>query len=125
MNGNAVVGGAPEEVRSASYDPVAGHCAYSRLTNTYSYGKPVIGGEVGFCHPQRFDKTYKGYPFTGKTDATNAIVTARVPAQMDYVSGSGEPSGGVYDFQAKSVTWTIPRVPPTGAGTRTFQAKVR
>jgi len=66
-----------EHTDSESYDVVAGHSAYSRLTHSFEYGKPTIRGEIGFTHPQRFfenkdgtsnpeGKYYRGFLFNGE-----------------------------------------------------------
>ena len=55
-----------EEIEPESYDVVAGHCSFSRLTRSFGYSKPTVRGEVGLCHPQRFTNPYKGFPFTGE-----------------------------------------------------------
>jgi uncharacterized repeat protein (TIGR01451 family) len=55
-----------EEIEPESYDVVAGHCAYSRLTRSYQFGKPTIRGEVDLWHPQRFSNPYKGFEYTGE-----------------------------------------------------------
>ena len=62
---------------------------------------------------------------TGETEARNVSVTARVPAQMTYVAGSAEASGGSYDAASGVVTWVVESVAAHAAGTRTFQAKVQ
>lgn len=55
-----------EYTSSQSYDVVGGHCAYSHLVNSLNLGKPVVRGEVGFCHPKRFTDNYKGFDYTGE-----------------------------------------------------------
>ncbi|MEN6583886.1 MAG: hypothetical protein ABFD54_15680 [Armatimonadota bacterium] len=57
--------GSFEYMDSESYDVVACHSAYSRLTDSYDLGKPVIRGEIGFCYPQRFPSPYKGWTWEG------------------------------------------------------------
>ncbi len=65
------------------------------------------------------------YTNTGDSEAKDAIVTARVPAAMDYVAGSAEASGGSYDAATGHVSWTVDSVGAGQTGTRTFRAKVR
>lgn len=77
-----------EYTDSESYDVVAGHCAYSRLTHSFNYGKPTVRGEVGFCYPQRFTNPYKGFSYTGEDqlliDDTNGVWWKKwVWAQLD------------------------------------------
>ena len=65
------------------------------------------------------------YTNTGRSEAHDATVTARIPAEMDYIAGSAEATGGTYDPVAKALTWVLESVAPGGAGTRTYRAKVR
>ncbi|MCE5314976.1 MAG: hypothetical protein ABFD49_05070 [Armatimonadota bacterium] len=64
------------------------------------------------------------YTNGGATDARNVSISARVPALMEYVSGSAEQSGGTWDSQTETVTWVIDTVAAKETGTRTFRAKV-
>ncbi len=59
------------------------------------------------------------------SDASNVAVTAGVPSAMNYVAGSGEASGGVWDSTARTVSWTIPTLAAHQSGTETFQAQVK
>lgn len=65
------------------------------------------------------------YTNSGDTDASNVTVSARVPAEMDYVAGSGEATGGTWNADTKTITWIVDSVSAHGTGSRTFQAKVR
>lgn len=65
------------------------------------------------------------YSNKGSSVATNVQVRAAVPANMIYVPGTGEASGGVYNAADGSVTWTIPSLPAGGNGTKSFKATVR
>ena len=65
------------------------------------------------------------YTNTGETAAPNITVGARVPAQMTYVAGSAEASGGSYNATTGAVSWVIDSVAAHQKGTRTFQAKVQ
>lgn len=56
---------------------------------------------------------------------TNLIVQAVVPAEMTYVAGSAESTGGKYVALTRTVSWTVRQVAAGGSGTRTFKAKVR
>lgn len=60
----------------------------------------------------------------GQSEARNAEVTASLPAEMDYVAGSAEASGGTWNPDTKVVSWIISSVPGGATGTRTFQARV-
>ncbi|MHB9036654.1 MAG: hypothetical protein ACYC64_08295 [Armatimonadota bacterium] len=65
------------------------------------------------------------YTNSGETDASNVDVSARVPAEMEYVPGSAEQSGGVWDSTAKLVTWIVDHVAAHQTGTKTFNATVK
>ncbi|MCL5103629.1 MAG: hypothetical protein M1133_05885 [Armatimonadetes bacterium] len=65
------------------------------------------------------------YTNDGESEARNAVVSTHVPALMDYVAGSAEASGGVYDAVTKAVTWTVASVGANQTGSRTFQARVQ
>ncbi|MDH7602936.1 MAG: hypothetical protein QHI38_12385 [Armatimonadota bacterium] len=65
------------------------------------------------------------YTNTGATEALNAAVTARVPAEMDYVAGSAEATGGTYNPVENSVTWIVDKIAPGETGRRVFKARVR
>jgi uncharacterized repeat protein (TIGR01451 family) len=62
---------------------------------------------------------------TGDADASNVVVKATVPDQMDYVAGSGEASGGTYVAEDRSVRWTITSLVAGQNGTRAFTATVK
>lgn len=64
------------------------------------------------------------YSNAGDAPATNVAVKAAVPAQMDYVAGSAEASGGVYNPSDQSITWSVANLAVGQNGTRTFQARV-
>jgi len=66
-----------------------------------------------------------GYTNSGETEARNVAVGCRVPAQMTYVAGSAEASGGNYDAATGAVTWTVDSVAAHQTGSRTFQARVQ
>lgn len=55
-----------EYMAPESYDVAAAHCSYSRLARSFQLGKPVIRGEVGITHPQRFTNPYKGFSYSGE-----------------------------------------------------------
>lgn len=61
----------------------------------------------------------------GQLEARNVEVGTEVPAQMIYVDGSAEATGGVYDSAANRVTWIVPVIPGGGTASRSFRAKVR
>jgi len=65
--------------------------------------------------------------YTNASDSTarNVVPVATVPQEMDYVTGSAEESGGVWDPVAKTVKWTIETLGPRESGFRTFRARVR
>lgn len=59
------------------------------------------------------------------TAVNNALISAKVPAQMTYITGSAEVSGGNYDGAKSEVNWTISSIAPQQTITRTFKAKVQ
>ncbi|MDH7602188.1 MAG: putative glycoside hydrolase [Armatimonadota bacterium] len=65
------------------------------------------------------------YTCTGQEEAHNVVIRSQIPAQMNYVFGSAEKSGGKYDPVTNTVSWVIGTVPPGQSGTRSFQATVR
>lgn len=65
------------------------------------------------------------YTNTGETEGRDVVIKARLPAEMDYIAGSAEESGGVWDEVTKTATWVIHTVPAQQTGTRTFRARVR
>jgi uncharacterized repeat protein (TIGR01451 family) len=64
------------------------------------------------------------YTNNGGSEAKNAVIRAGLPAEMTYIAGSAEATGGSYDAGTKTISWTIASIPALGTGTRTFQAKV-
>lgn len=66
-----------------------------------------------------------GYTNSGETEARSVAVGCRVPAQMTYVAGSAEATGGSYDAATGAVTWTVDSVAAHQTGSRTFQATVQ
>lgn len=65
------------------------------------------------------------YINSGDTDASSVAVVAKVPAEMDYVTGSAEATGGTWNSQTNSVTWNVGTVTAHTTGTRTYKAKVK
>jgi uncharacterized repeat protein (TIGR01451 family) len=65
------------------------------------------------------------YTNSGTSEAQDVEVSARVPAQMDYVSGSAEEAGGSYDSLTQTVIWHVSRLAANETGTKTFRARVR
>ncbi|MBI5229227.1 PKD domain-containing protein [Candidatus Micrarchaeota archaeon] len=51
-----------EYLEPESYDVVANHQAYSKLTHSFHYGKPTIRGETGLWAPTRFCEFQNGTP---------------------------------------------------------------
>lgn len=64
------------------------------------------------------------YTNTGETEAKNVSVQTQVPAQMTYVAGSAEATGGSYDAATRNVSWVIASVGAKQGGDVTFVAKV-
>lgn len=62
---------------------------------------------------------------TGASSATNVQVSADVPAEMDYITGSAEATGGAWSPTTRQVSWTVGSVAAGATGSRTFQAKVK
>lgn len=65
------------------------------------------------------------YTNSGTSEARDVEVSARVPAQMDYMSGSAEETGGSYDSLTQTVIWHVSRLAANETGTKTFRARVR
>lgn len=65
------------------------------------------------------------YTNNGETDGHLVNISARVPAEMEYVSGSAEESSGTWNSQTGSVSWLLDNVPAHQTGTKTFRAVVR
>jgi len=65
------------------------------------------------------------YTNSGETDGHNVVVTAGVPNEMEYVTGSAEETGGTWDSVDRSVTWVIESVAAHETGIRTFRAEVK
>lgn len=68
------------------------------------------------------------YTLTGRNEGPekveNVTLTARVPAELEYVEGSAT-EGGVYDPQAHLLRWSVPTLLPAQEVQRRFQARVR
>lgn len=65
------------------------------------------------------------YSNTGSAVVENAMVRTTVPAELTYVAGSAEQSGGFFDPSANAVSWNVGAVAPQSGGFRTFTALVR
>lgn len=61
----------------------------------------------------------------GETSANNVVLAARVPAEMDYIAGSAEATGGSWNATTKSATWNISAISAHTTVTKTFKAKVK
>lgn len=55
---------------------------------------------------------------------TQLLLQVAVPEGLQYVSGSSESSGGRYDSNTRTVSWTVSKVGAKSSGTKTFKAKV-
>jgi uncharacterized repeat protein (TIGR01451 family) len=64
------------------------------------------------------------YTNTDDVAANNVSLTTRVPAQMTYVAGSAEATGGSYASATGVVSWTVASIAAHQTGTKTFRAKV-
>jgi uncharacterized repeat protein (TIGR01451 family) len=65
------------------------------------------------------------YTNSGESEGRSVAVTAAVPLELEYVSGSAEESGGVWNSGTQSVTWLIDSLSSHETGTRTFRARVK
>lgn len=65
------------------------------------------------------------YTNASTNDIKNVLVQARVPAEMQYVTGSAEASGGTYNATDRSISWVIPSVSAGQSGYRTYKATVK
>ncbi len=64
------------------------------------------------------------YTNNGTDDLSSAVVRAVVPSEVTYVPGSAEATGGSFDPDTNTVSWTIPTIPAGSSGDRTFEAVV-
>lgn len=65
------------------------------------------------------------YTNTGGSTAREVLIGSPVPAQMDYVPGSAEATGGSWNSQTNYVSWIVDEIPAGQTGTRVFKAKVQ
>lgn len=65
------------------------------------------------------------YKNNGSAIAREATVRASVPAQMTYVPGSGEASGGTFDVATNTVNWNVGTLAIGQGGFRTFKARIK
>ncbi|MCX6344477.1 MAG: hypothetical protein NT018_05310 [Armatimonadetes bacterium] len=65
------------------------------------------------------------YTNIGKAQAKNVLVQAAVPAELEYVTGSAEVSGGSFNSTTNTVSWAISKVAAGETGTRTFVTQVK
>lgn len=65
--------------------------------------------------------------YRNDTDFTvgNVRISVNVPAELDYVEGSAESSGGVYNTSLRNVSWTLGALPPHNSGSKTYRGKVK
>ena len=75
--------------------------------------------------PQQVVPVSVVYTNVGTADVNNVTVSAQVPSGMDYLSGSAEVSGGVWNAATNTVSWSIPTIPAQQSGTQAFQATVK
>jgi len=68
------------------------------------------------------------YTLTGRNESPekveNVTLTARIPAELEYVEGSATEGGG-YDPEAHLLRWSVPTLLPAQEVQRRFQARVR
>jgi len=64
------------------------------------------------------------YTNPGSSAIADVTLRVQVPAQMTYVAGSAEASGGAYDSVLRTIVWHLTRVAAKQAGSKTFQAVV-
>lgn len=62
---------------------------------------------------------------TNTSDATNCLVSAQVPSNMDYIPGSAESCGGTYNSSTGMINWALSSLATQGKITKTFQGKVK
>ena len=62
---------------------------------------------------------------SGDIDAANVVLSSRVPVEMDYVAGSAEAQGGIWNSGTGNVSWTVASVAAHATVTRTYRAKVK
>ncbi len=89
----------------------------SAVTTTMTVPKTVRPGETVSIDV--------GYINNTGTIIRNLELKVNVPAEMTYVAGSAEESGGVYNPAGNIVSWTLSTVAPGESGTRCFKARVK
>jgi hypothetical protein len=65
--------------------------------------------------------------YTNSSDTTvnNVTVSVHVPDKMDYVTGSAEATGGVWNPSDGTVSWVLTTLNASESGTKTFKARVQ
>lgn len=89
----------------------------SAVTTTMTVPKTVRPGEAVSIDV--------GYVNNTGTVVRNLALKVVVPAEMTYIAGSAEESGGSYDPTANIVSWVISTVAPGESGARSFKARVK
>lgn len=89
----------------------------SAVTTTMTVPKTVRPGEAVSIDV--------GYVNNTGTVVRNLALKVVVPAEMTYIAGSAEESGGSYDSTANIVSWVISTVAPGESGARSFKARVK
>lgn len=64
------------------------------------------------------------YTNNGTSDAKNVEIQAVVPAELKYVAGSAEASGGSFNQTTNTVRWIVSKVTAGQSGSKTFKATV-
>jgi len=65
------------------------------------------------------------YENVGVLTGRSVVVQTQVPAQMEYVAGSAEATGGTWNPATGTLSWSVGDVAPRAKGTRLFRARVR
>jgi hypothetical protein len=89
----------------------------SAVTTTMTVPKTVRPGETVTVDV--------GYVNNTGTTVRNLALRVVVPAEMTYITGSAEESGGAYDPASNVVSWVISTVAPGESGARSFKARVK
>lgn len=100
------------------------HTGRMLITNAYQMDVRV---SVSSDSPQQGQEVDIAVAYTnrGTAKAANVVVRAQVPAEMTYLAGSAEKTGGRYDSLYNTVSWVVPVLAVGESGSRTFKAKVR
>ena len=85
----------------------------------------IVSGDRVIVAPKQVVPISVEYTNSSDTAVSNVTVSVRVPDKMDYVVGSAEASGGVWNPSAGTVSWVLETLNASESGTKVFQARVQ